>query len=212
MSQCRTLGRLSAAGGRVISVIRRATFRQSQPGLLATSEQRPDLEHEQPRHERHDHGHAGTLDVHLARRGCPQPYRLWFAEAKGHEKNCQASSLRPTRRPSHPVIPFACVPSEHGTAGGLIGHVEWRCHWPVCPLVAVPAIRWASQRIEPLATIIDRCSNPFGGKQLTLASVVSYVCTPTFHRLSTDLPQSFRRASSDLPQVVRRQACRVLIY
>lgn len=40
---------------------------------------------------------------------------------------------------------------------------------------------------------INCCSNPFGGTQPTLTSVVSHVRMPTYHRASTELPQTFHR-------------------
>ncbi len=42
-----------------------------------------------------------------------------MAKTTGSEKNCEASGFRP-RRPTHPVICFACVPGERGTKGSLI--------------------------------------------------------------------------------------------
>jgi hypothetical protein len=59
-----------------------------------------------------------------------RPERLRLA-AKG-SKDCQTSGLRPTPRPTHPLLPLAFVPGARGTKGSLIEHVErHRSHRPV---------------------------------------------------------------------------------
>ena len=80
-SECRALGRFPAAGGPVVPVVRRATFRDVQPGYAAGVERRRAMEHQQPQHERHDQRRAGAFQPDDARCRCCRACRLSLAAA-----------------------------------------------------------------------------------------------------------------------------------
>ena len=113
-----TLGRLYTGHRRQLRHLQRPNDRPFRTDQYARLAKRRAMEYQQPLHERDGQRHTRALDARPFRRRCHRPCRLRLAATPS--ENCEAS-LRPARRPSHPVIPFAVV-GERGTKGSLIQH------------------------------------------------------------------------------------------
>ena len=97
-------GFIAVSGPELLQLFNGADDRDVLPDQLAGLEQRPELEHEQPVHERHDQRHARALYFRPSRRRCHWSCRLCLAVATSGEKNCPRSIRR--QRFGNPVLSF----------------------------------------------------------------------------------------------------------